>query len=575
MTYKGSVTIDDMPIPLDWRHQIHDFLNVRLPPEEMLFARHYFGATVNPLVCENVTDYLKPPYPPLPPIQINEYQCPTGASRYGRALLIVDWPVLRHIAVKCWGWSPTTINDSPQNWKTVTGNRARAYVDVKFHDGTNEFLVKNMTPLPPHRIPGSRVDLWLLPLVDERFYLLHEMETSINATPVEADPEADPPVEARNAWNVFFDNFTLTGQASVHDDYQKPDERLTDLDAPQPSPILLDIAALSVGLRVVFDPTNKLMHLMNAEDSKKLRSYRIASPGITSPNLESATSALMISGGLTGAAAYPDRVNVYYQIGDEKPTSSRSVTFPTGGLTSLLSDFSIFTSWIEDGEEITEEDTTAFANRVVTDVWSWYNSGGQYCFAGIVNPKRTVAEDPEEPETTVEERIAVNGFDDYFSIQIQENPKSDDGTEYFLTHRFYELPPMFLPSVLLVAGKKKDCGSGVSSSSGCARFFWVNEDVSDQVEVEAVPGSYLSPSNGGNPETIINWGAESVDSPGGIIDGAKQGYLTLCVPVDDVKPNPDYQPDENEPDFDDRETIPVVLWVVTQGHCIFQEPEEE
>lgn len=565
MTFKGSVTIDDMPIPLDWKHQLHDFLSVRLPPEEMLFSRHYYTPKINPLTCDNASHYLTPPYPPLPPIDIGEYQCPMGMSRYGRALFVVDWPVLKKIAEKCWGWSAPKPLDVPSDWKTPTGDIADARVDLKFSNGKDEFLVKNMIPLPPHRIPGSKVDLWLLPLVDRRYRLKNEVVTEIDGEAIEADPEADPPVEAVNGWNVFFGTMDFANEFEVHDDYLKPDERLTKLEVPQPLSSIADVAALSVGMRIIFDPTTDTIKLTNSAESKLNRAYRLAAPNVSNPNEESPISPMVIAGGRTGAAAYPNKAKIYFKRSDA--VSSEEIGLPRTGINTSQK-ITVFTSWEEGDEEDAADQTDAFLAKVASDLWYWCNSGGQYCFVGIVKPLRTVITDPEgpEPEAT---SIAVNGFDDYFSIQIQEHPKSTDGTDYVFTHRFYELPPFFLPPVVLAGGMRNtDCGGG-GLDNGTIEGVLTGLRTEEEgpyagkkiatIEVTEAPckRKSLMPTVTFNEETEeveTSFGAvDVVDHSGCIFDHPEEDLMGVRVWASErISVNPDYDPREeiDNPEYD-------------------------
>jgi hypothetical protein len=442
MTYKGSVTIDDMPLPLDWRHQLHDFLELRLPPEEILFSRHVARPIINPLGCDNAPDYFRSPYPELPPVEIGEYQCPTGMSRYGRALMVVDWPILKQIAKKCWGMTGTIAGDDvPLDWKVPTGSIDDQRVKLKFSTSENqEIEIKSLIPLPPYRIPGSKRDLWLLPLVDMRYYRLKNQ----SRTEIDAD-----------TWQEFFDaQDAFSTQDEIPEEYGKPDERLTNLGYPQPMSIVADIAALSVGMRIVYDPVDDIYKLVNAQTSKEVRIRRLAAPWIDNPDENSPTSPMLIAGGRTGAAAYVKWIKVHHTK-NGLHDFWRIKDLPRSGI--VVSSLSVWTTWEQDnsedegispGDPTAEERANDFCQKVTDDIWEWMDSGGQYCFVGIHRKS---------------EESNICGFDDYFSIQIKEHPKAPG--EYVFTHRFYELPPMFLPDVLLVGGKKGVCAGSESKKA--------------------------------------------------------------------------------------------------------------
>jgi len=114
-----------------------------------------------------------------------------------------------------------------------------------------------------------------------------------------------------------------------------------------------------------------------------------------------------------------------------------------------------------------------------------------------------------------------------------------------------------------------------NSDGNLPAFFWLTENAETNQEVQAVRGSYKVPGTG-DPEKIISWGAESAGSGGkNLMDNAPENYLALCVPVMSTEDNPDYQPDEEEPDFDPREKITKLIYVFAQGWCIASPPPEE
>lgn len=467
MTVSGSVTIDDMPIPLDWRHQLHDFLSIRLPPENILFARHCFLPKVNPLVCDNASNYFRLPYPPLPPIEIGEYQCPTGMSRYGRALFVVDWHVLKHVAEKCWGL--TTVppgDDVPLDWKTPTGEFSTDSISLKFNGQESTFETR-MYPLPPYRIPGIGRSLWLLPLVDARYYWsIIGFSNSSND---------DPP----ESWEAFFESIGESfgtgidfGTIDIPGEYGNVDERLFKTGQGQPSTLLVDIAAMSVGLRACFNPLTGNYHLYDSEVSKQIRSRRLAATWVSDPDESSPTSPLLISGGRRGAAMYPKELRIWYKSAGEP--ASKVIGLPRSGVD--LYPFNIWTSW-ETESVGSDPATDDFCQKVADDAWGWMDSGGQYCFLGLAPIDRIFP--PEE-----EAKIVICGFDDYFSIQIKEYPKEPG--KYVFVHRYYELPPLFLPDVLLVNGKRNECG-GRGSNLAFGDFVADHEEPAGDCPVTQTP----------------------------------------------------------------------------------------
>ncbi|MFO0940053.1 MAG: Ig domain-containing protein [Pirellulales bacterium] len=429
-----SALIDDLPIPLDFKFQIRSFLNDRLPPDEILFARSLDRRPVNPLTCGNDPDYFSLPYPVLPPISIGEYQCPTGFSRYGRALFMVDWFVLGKIAKKCWGWANENAPaDIPSDW--VTGSPNVASVSLKFGGQEEQvYHVAQMYPLTPYRIPGLGVNLWLLPLVDRRYFMRQVHE------PTDIEPAN---------WTAYFSSLAteLGITASFTNDfldsanaYRKPDVRLYNVEVPQESAVLMDIAALSVGLRPIYDPVANTFRLQDAQNAGQARIKRLADPRIAAPDANSPTSPLLIAGGRRGSGIYPEAVNLW--VKKDGKFVSKSINLPGGGV--KFTSPPIWTSF-----EGTQSEIDQFATRVADDLVAWSDSGGQYCFAGIVVKTENVC-----------------GFDDFLSIKIAES--QIDGQQ-MLTTRFYEVPALMTPQVLLVNGKSSECG-------GQVKYFTTAED---------------------------------------------------------------------------------------------------
>lgn len=106
-----------------------------------------------------------------------------------------------------------------------------------------------------------------------------------------------------------------------------------------------------------------------------------------------------------------------------------------------------------------------------------------------------------------------------------------------------------------------------SGGGAAPAFFWLDGAVVTDQEIPAIRGSYLA-AGSGDPETVINWGAESAGSTGNMLDGAPDGYLGLFVPVMHTEDNPDYQPVPEDPDYDPRETITRQIWAFSQGWCV-------
>lgn len=430
----------EMPINLDYEKQLAGFLHARLPSEDILFARHQPRPPINPLTCDNSPEILTPPYPPLPPIEVGELQWPTGASRYGRALYLVDGPTMRAIAINCFGWvdpeppedpeapPPDNINlEIPSLWGPKQYQLEVAIL------GEQLFRAK-MFCLPPYRVPGTAMNLFLLPLVDRRFYDLGGVHLPTKTAPASIGALIDD-LAGEMDFQLTISKDTIPAAYGT-----KVDARLYNTTVPQPASNLLDVAALSIGMRVILEPMTNAYRMINAENSSNRRNSRL---GYTvsviegETFVEGETSATLVAGGKRGRAALPPRLSVWV-IKDGQPFERLSDPF-TDGATVGVPNYPVWTTWAETASNTAATD--AFVEQLSADMAAWSDSGGQYCFAGAI-------------------QYLPCGFDDYFSIQFLEVQGDDGKLDPILRSRVYELPALFGPAVFLVGGDLEECGGG-------------------------------------------------------------------------------------------------------------------
>jgi hypothetical protein len=445
----------EMPINLDYEKQLAGFLHARLPSEDILFARHQPRPPINPLTCDNSPEILTPPYPPLPPVEVGELQWPTGASRYGRALYLVDGPTMRAIAIECFGWvdpEPPGLGDPPVDNINLEipslWGRKLYQLEVAIF-GEQLFRAK-MFCLPPYRVPGTAMNLFLLPLVDRRFYDLGGVHP-----PTETAPESIDTLIDDLAGEMDF-QLTISKDAIPADYGTKVDERLYNTTVPQPASNLLDVAALSLGMRVVLEPSTNAYRMINAENSSNRRDSRLGynvSVIEGETFVEGETSAMLVAGGKRGRAALPPRLSVWV-IKDGQPFERLSDPF-TDGATVGVPNYPVWTTWAETASNTVATD--AFVEQLSSDMAAWSNSGGQYCFVGAI-------------------QYQPCGFDDYFSIQFLEVQSDGGELEPLLRSRVYELPPLFGPAVFLVGGDLEECGGG--------KWFILAEDIESTTDEE-------------------------------------------------------------------------------------------
>lgn len=407
----SSITIAGQPIAFDWQCKLREFLRDRLPAEEVLFARWMPEPKMHAAVIEK--EALTPPYPALHPIEVGELQWPSGASRYARALYVVDKVSLLNIAIAAWDLDviaqggPDAITDYLSNWgagATIPG--AVSSVELSIYG--EEHFVSQMLPLPPYRIPGTGAELWLLPLVDRRFLW--------QQIPYEPDGYA-------SSWAGLFDDLATTigtpiAYAAVPSEYGVPDRFV--IQPGVSATALLDCAALSIGRRIVIDPNSSVLRLMTAADSNTRCTATIAKSTI-------------VAGSFRGKAVLPSHVAVFCRKANEfslacNSQEKRTAVVGDGAFTHLA-----HSAWIVDERmfggslvKMNATDTGYYVAKVADDMATWLNSGGQYAFAGAI-------------------MYAPSGYDDYLTIKAAEV----EPEVYWFSSRVYELPAVFLPNLLL------------------------------------------------------------------------------------------------------------------------------
>jgi hypothetical protein len=186
-------------------------------------------------------------WPAPPPPRINTLYWPTGATRWAVGLFLVDGQSLRTIQEYVAETGAATLRiGSDDTW----------VIDARMH------------LLPPKRISYARQkseELWLLPLVDERFFWREEsIDRSVRIN--------NDPAEQLTTWEDLFETIGFSLGLSIEtgvipDEYAYPDktelERLCDDPAA-----LLDAAAASVGCRIVrrLDGVVELQDYGSAQD---------------------------------------------------------------------------------------------------------------------------------------------------------------------------------------------------------------------------------------------------------------------------------------------------------------------
>jgi hypothetical protein len=150
----------NIPFVHDYEDAVAKYLKNRLRPDEMPWdggTDSEYAATIN--YSPGTVD--GPPIAPeVPCCGINEYVSPQGASRFGRGLFLVDKAHLLALI----GWDGTgSVPSSPP-----------LHVAVNLHIGNATIKVFALTPIEiDAAATADDRELWLVPVVDVRFFVLH------------------------------------------------------------------------------------------------------------------------------------------------------------------------------------------------------------------------------------------------------------------------------------------------------------------------------------------------------------------------------------------------------------------
>jgi hypothetical protein len=235
-----GITFNDVPVLLDVDDAVREFFEQRWPASAWPFA---YGKTdrqalAYPFFQKSRAGIFASPYPECPAPRINELVIPSNAGRYAKALVVLDHESIKDLSVltddliggEWWHGEKFTFKYEYQG--NVAGNLQR--------------ILWTMYPLTPIRCDATiSANLWMLPLVDERYFWNQK----------EADPAIFESVETWEdliqniATALGFDSFTIVGD--IAEAYGVPDkECLREANVSMGS--MLDTIALSIGKRFFY-----------------------------------------------------------------------------------------------------------------------------------------------------------------------------------------------------------------------------------------------------------------------------------------------------------------------------------
>jgi hypothetical protein len=435
-------------------------------------------------------------------------------------------------------------------------------------------------PLQPYRVVGQGFSLWLLPLVDVRYKLSLRVGGDNETPKTWKDLFKDLQDDLEITIKTELDDDTIgeLTKDTIPSAYGNPDPRLYDYS--QPIVDLLDIAAISTGHRFVMLPARQerpdgapvakfdeeALLLNNAKSIERFHKFVDGTNENPPRRRWKPIGSLLLSGGSMHSFGLPktleiiarkygkqekiavelsaidpektyafDKLAVWstWEAKDDGPipkppdgltgrpfsyqpnmtgTDFEAENLPPGlsinpsngaisGTPTATGVFEVtITSTTETKKltiEITDKNSERnkkFSEQVFRDIIAWSDSGGQFCYAGVVE-------------------YQPNGYDDFCSIRLSEL----DG-EYNLTTRIYELPPYFIPRLIVAGGEPPAC------DANRLYHFKLNEDIE-------------SGKNGKTGETTLITDSEenrTITEEGifvntkGMIDGARKGFEGVC-----------------------------------------------
>ena len=232
-----GVTYAGQPAVLDFDRTVEKFVAARWPESRWPTAgdRLDTHSTASPLTSEG--NRFRLPYPKLPAPRINELIIPTGASRYARGLFLFSREGMGEIARRVWGYSGD-FSSVPNFWGI---NNLKANLEIDY----NESISWPMFALPPVLVSPTGFNLWLLPLVDSRYFTARDSVTQ------------DAESQAGITWGGLIDKFSneselfkVASYPPIPSEVGIPD-RQSFTSSGLSYGVAIDSISLSIGFRAV------------------------------------------------------------------------------------------------------------------------------------------------------------------------------------------------------------------------------------------------------------------------------------------------------------------------------------
>lgn len=389
-----------IPICMDYENQVADYLKTRFKGDEYPFAKAVEDDYVQAIIDAEPVVHSRPRVAELPPVGINEYIFPTGASRFGRGLFLIDQASIQTVMLAAWDINFDGKGEWPSNeWRSIRplnlwamdsgGNRWNASVYI----------------LPPIQVDSSIDDrqLWILPVVDWRYHLLYE-----------AFDQNDVP-SSEDSWV----DSTTTWQQLIDAINQQPAPIINPLGSPIPAAYLqpdpgyfsarrsmayaIDHIAHSIGMRAVLEEKpvgfsrEKITFQTAAEAGAGLTTWPQGLIFGTEDNVSASESEYLVLS--------HRRLNDHYdnETWDDQKVTNPSPTAPI----TAVNEHVVSTFFLEyyDGVVDTASDAArdALAQQIQSDNSGWDAYSYNFTIAGAPQASR---------------QLESNGFTDYMHVKM-------------------------------------------------------------------------------------------------------------------------------------------------------------
>jgi len=237
----------NVPLVHDYEGAVAAYLKERYRDEEWPYAA---GVQDDYAPVENHSTGVvqgPPKHRNLPPVGINEYLHPSGASRFGRGLFLIDHRFMPALLQHCWDITWDGTGAIPAGDRTA----AEASLSLKNSGSTTTFGVYLQQPIQLDAMVAQADtprQLWLCPFVDRRYLMLNQVITA-DVSLVRSDTTWAQLISRIQGDGTTSANPVVNGSISAA--FQQPDPGYFSVN--RSAAYAVDHLAHSIGTRVTYD----------------------------------------------------------------------------------------------------------------------------------------------------------------------------------------------------------------------------------------------------------------------------------------------------------------------------------